>query len=157
MIIVKTATIKDAEDIHHIHDKAVKKTCKGFYSEKQIAVWLADRSPAMYHSRIKGGGMFVAENNEKIVGYGHAIPGEIVAVFVDPTFQCKGVGKHLLNYGLKIALKGHKKVKVESTINAEAFYKKHGFIKIRDDINVTNGVEAPIIVMEYSATSPNSV
>lgn len=153
---VKTATIKDAEEIHRIHDEAVRETCKGFYTQEQIDVWLADRSPEKYHQKINSGQMFVAEINNKVVGYGHAIPGEIVAVFVDPTFQDKGLGKQLLEYGLKIALKGHKKVKVESTLNAEEFYKKHGFIKIRDDIHIEKGVEAPIIILEYSATSPNS-
>ena len=153
---VKTATIKDAKDIHRIHDEAVKETCKNFYTQEQIEVWLADRSPEKYHQKINSGNMFVVEENGKLVGYGHAIPGEIVAVFVDPTFQGKGVGKQLLNYGLKIALKGHKKVKVESTLNAEEFYKKHGFVKVRNDIKITKGVEAPIIILEYSAISPNS-
>jgi N-acetylglutamate synthase-like GNAT family acetyltransferase len=153
---IKTATIKNAEDIHRIHDEAVKETCKNFYTQEQIHVWLADRSPEKYHKKINSGQMYVAQTNNKVVGYGHAIPGEIVAVFVDLTFQGRGIGKQLLDYGLKIALQGHHKVTVESTLNAEAFYKKHGFIKVRDDIHIKKDVEAPVIILEYSATSPNN-
>ena len=153
---IKTATIKDAEEIHRIHDEAVLMACKDFYTKEQIDAWLYGRTPEGYHEAIKKGDMYVAEDNGKIVGFGHAIPGEIVAVFVDPTFHKKGVGKLLLDYGLKIALKGRKKVKVESTINAEGFYKKHGFVKIRDGVHIKRGIEAPIIILEYSATSPNS-
>jgi len=152
---IKTATIRDAKEMHRIHDEAVRKNCKDFYTKKQIEVWLSGRSPEKYHKKINRGEMFIIENDDTITGYGHAIPGESVAVFVDPTFQGKGVGKQLLEYGLKIASKDHEKVKVESTLNAEEFYKKHGFIKVRDDIHITQGVEAPIIVMEYSATLPN--
>ncbi len=154
---IKTATISDAKEMHRIHTNAVKETCKDFYTKKQIDVWLEGRTPEGYHEGINKGDMYVAENNGRIVGFGHAIPGEIVAVFVDPISHKKGIGKMLLEYGLKISLKGHQKVKVESTVNAEGFYKKHGFVKIRDDVHIKRGVESPIIVLEYSVTSPNKV
>ncbi len=151
-MIVKPATINDAKEMHNIHTNAVRKTCKDFYTQKQIDAWLEGRTPEGYNEGINKGDMYVAEEDGKIVGFGHAIPGEIVAIFVDTTSHKKGIGKLLLDYGLKIALKGHQKVKVESTVNAEGFYKKHGFVKIRDDVHVKRGVESPIVVLEYSAT-----
>jgi N-acetylglutamate synthase-like GNAT family acetyltransferase len=141
--------------MHRIHTSAVKTVCKDFYTKKQIEAWLEGRSPEGYEG-IKKGEMYVAEDDNKIVGFGHAIPGEVVAVFVDPTFHKKGIGKQLLDYGVKIASKVKKKVNVESTINAESFYKKHGFVKVKDDVCIRRGVEIPIIVMEYSTTSPNT-
>ena len=153
-MVIKTATINDAKEMHRIHTSAVRTVCKDFYTEKQIEAWLEGRSPEGYEG-IKKGEMYVVKDGGKVVGFGHAIPGEVVAVFVDPTFHKKGIGKLLLDYGLKIALKNHNKVKVESTINAESFYKKHGFVKIKDDVCMRRGVEIPIIVMEYSATSVN--
>lgn len=147
---IRKATINDAEEMHRIHEDAVRKTCKNFYTKKQIDVWLEDRMPEGYHKGIKKGDMYVAVDNDQVIGFGHAVPGEIKAIFVDPISHKKGVGKKLLDYGLKIALKNHKKVKVESTVNAEMFYKKFGFQKIEDDVVVIKGIEAPIIVMEYS-------
>lgn len=141
--------------MHRIHTSAVKATCKDFYTGKQIEAWLDGRSPQGYQEGINKGDMYIAEDNGKTIGFGHAIPGEIVAIYVEPAFHKKGVGKLLLDYGFKIALKGHNKVKVESTINAEGFYKKHGFVKIKDSTAIRNDVELPTIIMEYSATSLN--
>ena len=134
--------------MHRIHTKAVKTICKDFYTEKQIAAWLEGRSAEGYHEGINKGEMYVAEDGGKIVGFGHAIPGEVIAVFVDPDMHKKGIGKMILDHGIKIASKGTDKVKVISTINAEGFYKKHGFSKIRDDVEIKRGIEVPIIVME---------
>lgn len=148
---IKTATIQDAEEIHHIHTNAVKFNCKNFYTENQITIWLKNRSPEGYHKGIKNGEMFIAEENGEIAGFGHAIPGQIAAVFVDPAFQGKGVGKLLLEHGLKLALQEKQPVMVESSLNAENFYKRNGFIKIREDFCIRNGIKLPIIIMEYSA------
>ncbi len=151
---IKTAITSHAKEMHRIHTSAVKTVCKDFYTAEQIKAWLEGRSPEGYEG-IKKGEMYVAEDDGKIVGFGHAIPGEVVAVFVDPAFHKKGIGKLLLDYGLKIASKGKKKVKVESAINAESFYKKHGFVKVRNDVCIRGGVEIPIIVMEYSTIAAN--
>ena len=123
--------------------------------KKQIKAWLKGRTPEGYHKGIKKGEMYIAEDKGKIVGFGHAIPGEIVAIFVDPTFHKKGIGKLILDHGLKIALKDHQAVKVKSTVNAEGFYKKYGFTKIKDSSMTRNGVASPLVIMKYSAPSPS--
>lgn len=153
---IRIATINDSSAIHRIHDDAVKIACKNFYNEEQIRVWLDGRSPKDYIEKINKGEIYVAQEKDDVIGYIHAIPGEIVAIFVDPTLHKKGVGKLLLEHGLKIALKDHKKVKVEATINAESFYRKNGFVKVKDDIYIKKGVESPIVIMEYSNTSANT-
>jgi len=148
---IANATTSDAEEIHRIHLSAVRTICKDFYTAKIIETWLKGRTSEGYHKGIDKGEIYVAKNNGKIVGFGHAIPGEVVAVFVDPIFHRKGVGKLILDYGLRIALKNHQKVKVQSTVNAEKFYKKHGFVKMKDDVTIRNGIEIPIVIMEYLA------
>lgn len=153
---IKIATTNDAKEMHRIHTSAVNTTCKDFYTKKQIKAWLEGRSPEGYYEGINNGEMYVTEDEGKIVGFGHAVQGEVVAVYVDPTFHKKGIGKLLLDYGLIIAAKNHKKVTVKSTINAESFYKKHGFVKVKDDVWIKRGVEIPIIVLAYSTKSPNS-
>ena len=148
---IENATTSDAEEIHRIHLSAVRTTCKDFYTEKIIETWLKGRTSEGYHKGIGKREIYVAKDKGKIIGIGHAITGEVAAVFVDPIFHRKGVGKLILDYGLKIALKNHQKVKVESTINAEAFYKKHGFVKMKDDVTIRNGIAIPIVIMEYSS------
>lgn len=153
---IQLATIQDAEDIHRIHDEAVQVTCKDFYNEEQIRVWLEDRSPQRYHQSIKKRELFVGQLNKETIGYIHVAPGEIMSIFVDPNFQGLGLGKQLLDYGLSIAIKNHKKVKVQSTLNAEEFYKKNGFNKIRNDFHIIKGVKAPVIIMEYIVSKQSS-
>jgi len=147
---IRPATINDAKEMQRIHTSAVTTTCNNFYTEKQINSWLEGRSPEGYHEGINKGEMYVVEDEGKIVGFGHAIPGEVVAVFVDPAFHEKGIGKLILDYGLKIATKDHRKIKVESTLNASGFYEKHGFVKVKDGVCVRNGVEIPTIILEYT-------
>ena len=149
---IRTAKLSDAQEMHCIHGNAVRTTCKDFYTEKQIEAWLEGRSPEGYHAGINKGDMYVVEDNGEIVGFGHAVPGEILAIFVDPSVHKKGIGTLLLEYGLTVALKDHQKVKVMSTVNAEGFYKKHGFVKIKDDVDVRRGVEVPVVIMEYLVT-----
>ncbi|MFA6436457.1 MAG: GNAT family N-acetyltransferase [Candidatus Gracilibacteria bacterium] len=146
---IKKAIIRDAQAMHRIHTKAVSTTCKNFYTKKQIAAWLEGRSPEGYHEGIQKGEMYVAEDKGEIVGFGHAIPGEVVAVFVDPDFHNQGIGKLLLEYGLRIASKDHQKIKVKSTLNAENFYKKQGFIKVKEDISIKKGEKLSIVILEF--------
>ncbi len=148
---VRTATIQDSEAIHEHHTRAVQSTCKDFYTEEEVEAWLKGRSPEGYHRGIENKEMYVAEENGQITGFGHAIPGSIEACYVDPEFHKQGVGKLLIEHGLKIASNGHKKVKVESTINAENFYNKYGFKKIKNDVITRNDVELPTIIMELAA------
>lgn len=148
MHIIK-ATISHAEDIHQLHGRAVRETCKDFYSEIEIEAWLKGRSAEGYYKGIENGEMYVVEDEGVVAGFGHAIPGEIAAIYVDPAFHKKGVGRMLINHGLEIASKGHKKVKVDSSLNAEGFYAKHGFVKVKDSTCIRNGMELPVVVMEW--------
>jgi GNAT superfamily N-acetyltransferase len=83
-------------------------------------------------------------------GFGHAGPGEIVALFIAPEAMGRGYGSRMLKYLLTIAdPENTGKVKVESTINAESFYKKHGFKKIRNTCRVCRDrTEIPTVEME---------
>lgn len=145
---IRTAIIKDAEEIHRIHTSAVLTTCKNFYTEQQVKAWLKGRSPEGYYTGIRNGEMYVAEEDGQISGFGHAVSGKIEACYVDPKFHKQGVGKLLIEHGLKIASDGDKKVTVESTINAENFYKKHGFKKIKNSTTTRNNIELPTVIME---------
>ncbi len=145
------ATIKHSYDMQRIHTAAVTTTCSGSYTEIQIEAWLKGRSPEGYQPGIERGEMFVAETEGEIVGFGHAVPGEVLAMYVDPEFHKKGVGAMLIEHAISIAAVNHKKIKVEATVNAVGFYEKHGFKEIREDIYERNGVKMPKIIMERPA------
>lgn len=149
--MIRKALESEAKVIHDIHTRAVKEACKGFYTDEQITGWLKNRSPEGYAEGIKNDEMYVDEIEGKIIGFGHAVPGEILAIFVDPTFHKKGIGRSLLQHGLEMAKKGNPSaIKAEASLNAVPFYKKHGFIEIGERIIARNGQKLPIVLMEYS-------
>ncbi len=102
---IKSAKISDKENIYKIHTSTVREACKNFYTQEQIEAWLKNKSPEGYIEAIEKNEMFIAEENNQIIGFGHAIAWEIVAIFVDPKSHKRWVGKMLLQYAMKIAWK----------------------------------------------------
>lgn len=77
--------------------------------------------------------VFVAEENGVIVGtIGLKDNSEVTTMFVEPSHHGRGIGKKLFNFIEKIAKsKGTKVMKVYSSVQAEGFYTKLGFRRIR--------------------------
>ncbi len=156
--MIRLAVATDNQRMHEIHTHAVRTACQGFYSDEQIDGWLINRSPEGYLEGINKNAMYVYIKGNKTVGFGHAEVGEIHAIFVDPEFHKQGIGKSILEYGLKIALgkSGNEKVKVEASINAVNFYTQHGFAVVKEKHLERNGQQLPITEMEYSPSSHNT-
>jgi len=113
---------------------------------------LLNRTPNRYLEPTERGAIFVAELNQVIVGFGEAAPGAVVAIYVDPTVVRQGIGDLILNHALKLAATGHKgPIRVESTLNASAFYARDGFEFVARSAVRRNDVEVPIVVMERHA------
>ena len=102
---------------------------------------------------IDRGDLFVAERSSRVIGFGEAIAGAIVAVYVDPSQVKLGVGSAIMRRALKMARLGHSgPIRVESTLNAASFYENFGF-RERARSTVGRGtVAVPIIVMERNDT-----
>ena len=96
--------------------------------------------------------MFVAEASPQIVGFGHATPGEIHAIYVAPENAQQGVGFRLLAYGIKKARAGsHRDVCLDATLNAQDFYKKAGFIEVEQSSVRRNNILLPVVRMLLTA------
>ena len=147
----RQATVEDAGRIHEIHTQSVKTLCKGHYSSEQIAGWLKNRSPQGYLPGIGRGEMFVATEGVSILGFGQAVPGEIHAIYVAPEYAKQGVGILLLEQALTAARAGSQRdVYLESTLNAQGFYKKAGFVEVERSTVRRNDVLLPVIRMVSS-------
>ena len=93
--------------------------------------------------------MFVVRDGERIVGFGHAMPGEVVAVYVDPEHTKQGVGRFILAEGITRARSGHQEaIRLDASLNAREFYKKAGFVEVEQKMVRRNDVFLPIIIME---------
>lgn len=88
---------------------------------------------------------YVYEKDGEILGTGVFNNGEIRTMFIDPKHQRKGIGKKILGFLIKLAKsKGYNKVWVGVNPDAEKFYKKQGFKKIREE----NDFNFRTIIME---------
>jgi citrate lyase synthetase len=77
---------------------------------------------------------FVYMEEGKVLGMGGFEEGEIKTMFVDPTLQKKGVGSKILKSLMELGrLRNFEKLFLKSSPEAEKFYERHGFKKIRDD------------------------
>ncbi len=96
--------------------------------------------------------MFVAEMGARIIGFGEAATGVVVAVYVDPSATQQGVGSTILRYAVEMARRDHDgPIRVESTLNASRFYERHGFRETERLSIKRNLVDVPVVLMEMPA------
>jgi putative acetyltransferase len=147
-ITLRKAAAADTETIHELHLRSVRQLCREAYSPEIIEGWLQDRAPRGYLPGIQQGEMYVAEIDGRIVGFGHAVPGQIEAIFVHPAFGRRGIGSKLMEYGVKMAAAGTTgTIKIESTLNAHPLYEKFGFKVFREMLVKRNNVAIPALEM----------
>ena len=121
----------EAEAVFRITQISIAGLGRQSYSARQIENWMGARTPAFYGDLIANGRMHVCERGGRLVGFVDSEPGEVTRLFLLPEVAGKGVGKRLLEIGIAEARKGHTgPIKVESTLNAEGFYKRHGFRRL---------------------------
>jgi predicted GNAT family N-acyltransferase len=99
--------------------------------------------------------MTVAEAAGAIVAFVDAEPGEVTRLYVLPGAAGKGLGKTLLGFGIA-ASHGHDgPIRLEATINAEPFYRRHGFAAIERGYfsHGLGGEPVEIVHMEMAAAT----
>jgi putative acetyltransferase len=150
-IMIRSAAAEDAQRIHELHMAAVRVLCGPHYAPEVVEGWLANRSAQGYLRGIGAGATIVAELASNVVDFGEGVPGEVVAVFVDPDFANRGIGSALLEHTLRLAHGHQGTVNLESTLNAVGFYERFGFTQIQRSVVRRNKVEIPIVVMRRHA------
>jgi len=150
-LLIRQATDRDAQRIHEIHIASVRGLCDKSYEPEVIDSWLKGRSAAGYAQGIGKGATFVAEVGNVVVGFCEAIPGEILAVFVDPAWAGRGAGTALLSNAWERAADSGGVVRLESTLNATTFYEHFGFRALGRSAVRRNDVDVPVVVMERRA------
>ncbi|UCD09651.1 MAG: GNAT family N-acetyltransferase [Dehalococcoidales bacterium] len=150
-IVIRQANRNDAPGIHELHTRSVMELCKSYYSDDQIHGWIDHRTPEGYYSPIDQGTYFVALIDSRIVGFGEAIPGEVLALFVSPDHVNQGIGTMLLDHAIKTASRGER-ISLESTLNAVSFYIKNGFVRVERRTTRRGNVDLPVVLMHYDST-----
>ncbi|MBS9476739.1 GNAT family N-acetyltransferase [Ancylobacter radicis] len=127
-ILLRPARAGDGPAVFAVTHQSVRGLATGAYSSAQIEGWMGARTPAFYEALITGGRMVVAERDGVVVGFVDADPGEVTRLFILPEVAGAGLGRRLLEVGIAAARAGHDgPIRLESTRNAEGFYRRHGF------------------------------
>ncbi len=155
-LTLRPGAFADADRLHELHTVSVRTLCSGHYAATVIDGWLANRRPQGYLAPIGRGDLFVVEEGGRIVGFGEAVPGQIIAVYVDPAATHRGVGAAIMDRALVVARSGHKgPIRLESTLNAEAFYRRFGFQAVAHSTVQRNQTAIPAVVMELDDEAPH--
>jgi GNAT superfamily N-acetyltransferase len=140
------------EGIWRVHNDSIRALCRERYEPREIAAWIAFRQPEAYRTALASRALFVAEWQGEVVGFGQLDParGEIEACYVAPKAIGSGIGSALLaRMEEEARRRGHAVVRLNATLNAEAFYARFGYRWLgRATHRVGDDVELDCVRME---------
>lgn len=140
---------RDAKAVCEIIRRCDMEIASKDYPKKIIEWWISKTTPEKILKNSKIRQCFVAVYGKKVVGYGDLEKDEMKRLHIIPEFQRKGIGTKLINEIEKFAIKEKiPKLILESTINAEKFYKKCGFKKVETKNCEYDGETFKLILME---------
>jgi len=149
---IRAAVVTDAETVWRVHTSSIRGLCVGWYTDQEIAVWIGRLIPEAYRRAIEAHVMVVAERDGGVVGFGELDleRGEIVAVYVLPEATGSGVGIELLAHLEETArAAGVAQLTLCASLNAEAFYVRHGWrAGGREKHRLTPGVAVDCVRMD---------
>lgn len=140
---------KDARRVYEIISRCDKEITSKYYSSSLIDALVKSFDEKKLIKNNRGRICFVVIKGRKVVGHISFEGNEIKKLHVDPDFIGKGIGKKLLKKILKYSKKkGMKKIIVKSTILAEDFYSKFGFMRKKIVYEDILGEKFKLILME---------
>ncbi len=131
-MLIRTAVAADVDGIMTTHLSAISRICSTAYRQPEIDAWLAGGGNTdRYSQGIAEGRFVVALREETLVGFSDfdLAKGEVGGMFVAPSYVRRGIGRALLHeVEARAALQGVKRLHLQATLNAIAFYRSQGFI-----------------------------
>lgn len=150
-IEIRPATPVDVEEISAVVLRCLRETNAHYYAADVMASVIENFSPAKIAARFADRLVLVATAGRAIIGTASLHGAWVRSVFVRPDWQKRGVGTGLMRAIEERAdAQGLRQISVPSSINAEEFYRRLGFMHLRDEFH---GQER-VIVMIKSLASP---
>lgn len=146
-IFIRAANFDDAEDISKLIIKTLQESNIKDYSTKIIEEVIESFSPTKITSRMAQRQIFIAIEQNQIIGTASLEDNMVRSVFVLPSKQMKKIGLQLMNHLENIAKEQNiQHLTVPSSITAEAFYRKLGYKTIGEEYY---GEERTIIMKKH--------
>lgn len=153
---LRRAVIADAEAVVRVQHDAVQGTASAYHPPEVLEAWAAKLTEDNYE-RVRRETtddtmiVLIAESDSHLLGFGMVVPGdeELRAVYVHPDYGRRGIGTAILKDLEKFAIQRDvKRLNVESSINAEAFYARHGYeVVVRTTHRFKSGQEMACVRM----------
>jgi len=130
---IRRAKVWDLYALRKVIVESVRATNVGDYPAEDIEHVIRTYSPLRALLMFAYYEMFVALVGKRVVGTATLDNAAIHAVFVAPDLQNKGIGRRLIReLECRARARGTKSLKIESSITAERFYTKLGFVALGD-------------------------
>lgn len=155
---IRIATTNDAPATARVHEQSIRALCSGHYSSPQIKAWAAAITPESHRSLIEHPALVVIvdEDDTDIRGIGVCEPssGTVNAIYVSPEAGGQGVGAALLKrLEMEIVEAGTQQAHLNATLNAVAFYERHGYGNGRPSVNtLPSGIDLPCVAYDKDLT-----
>jgi putative acetyltransferase len=156
LIRIRDAVEADAEAVARVLFEAIHGAASPYYSSEVIASWarVPDEPRCSQIRRVIAGTdelCLVAEQSGEVVGFGSIVPSlsELRAVYVRTDVGRRGVGGAILHDLERIAVaRGLSELHMDASINAEAFYLRHGYeVMQRGEHRLANGAHMACVRM----------
>ena len=150
-VLVRPARSADADRIAEVHRAAIDRGCREHYDDAQVKAWLVGICPALHRAAMREHHVVVAERHRRVVAFGEYQPrtGQVVHLFVDPDLGRCGLGSRVLEaLEARAQTDGRQEVRLRASLNAEAFYARHGYVAAGGPRSVSlRGVDVPCLPM----------
>lgn len=134
--LIRNAMATDAPAISQTIINALRQSNAQDYSPEIIDQVAQNFSPPAILQLLAQRQILVAIVDDHIVATASLDQDVVRSAFVDPSYQGKGLGRHLMARIQSIAINaGLNLLRVPSSITAEGFYASLGFKKVRDEFH----------------------
>ncbi|MEZ5863210.1 MAG: GNAT family N-acetyltransferase [Geminicoccaceae bacterium] len=131
--LIRSATVDDAGAISHVIVRALRETNAGDYPPAVISALVQNFAPERILELLATRDVLVACLADEIVGTASLEHSAVRTVFVAPEHQGRGLGSALMReLEVLCRTRGLTRQTVRSSITAEGFYTRLGFVAVRD-------------------------
>ncbi|MFX0204936.1 MAG: GNAT family N-acetyltransferase [Candidatus Hodarchaeota archaeon] len=133
MTIIRPFQPEDAVTVSNLVRKVVKESLSRDYPEATIQLLYIEYRPEYFTEPIHEQTIFLAEEDDKIVGTAAIHNNLIMDLFVDPEYEGQGIGSKLIAHLEQLAsLQGHTTTQISANPYAIDFYEKLGYEKVEE-------------------------
>ncbi|WP_017327541.1 GNAT family N-acetyltransferase [Synechococcus sp. PCC 7336] len=135
------------QQLEAVFEMALLHLCRGVYTPQQLQVLSKTNNPRQYRAHF----VLVAAIERQVVGYTSLWGRTLQAMYVDPRYARQGIGRALLK-AMEVRASERRiwQLKVNSSLNAESFYRACGFEVLNHTVTRYAGfdsIEIPVVTM----------